>query len=57
MTKGVHRVPAGSKRARQMVSRGVLPFKGITLGYDQRAENQKTWNEQIEAKRKTKEKS
>ena len=52
-----HRVVAGSKRARQMVSRGYIPFNGITLGFDPRAEDRKQWNAQVEAKRKAKGKS
>uniref|UniRef100_A0A6M3KGD7 Uncharacterized protein n=1 Tax=viral metagenome TaxID=1070528 RepID=A0A6M3KGD7_9ZZZZ len=54
MTKGVHRVPAGSKRGRQMVSRGRAQFPGFLLD-DPRAEEQRAWNDQVEAKRRAKE--
>lgn len=52
-TKGVHRVPAGSKRARQMVrAKGAKEFDERNLTPVQAA-----WNAQIEAKRKVKGKS
>lgn len=53
MTKGVHRVPAGSKRARQMVrAKGSKEFDECNLTPAQVA-----WNAQLEAKRKAEAKS
>lgn len=50
MTKGVHRVPAGSKRARQMVrAKGAKEFDPGVVTPAQAA-----WNAQVEARRKAK---
>ena len=52
MAKGVHRVAAGTKSARQMMARAkVSAGWGVGLTTEQRS-----WNAQIEAKRKAKEK-
>jgi len=54
MTKGVHRIPAGSKRARQMVhAKGAVQRDTLPA----LSPEQRNWNAQVEAKRKAKGKS